>query len=163
MKQIYNYILEKLHINKDTKYHQVVNKGDYGIEVVLEDGSLNNTCKTFTIGLYDCKVNKIDKTKTGYNVSIKRISDHINLNTDVKVNSKGILQYNDDDQYAIYIFGDTAISFIEEYNEVDDFKDIDFEKYFDDFPKPDVVDTFQEISKKKIESIINKLKNETDR
>lgn len=161
MKQIDNYIVEKLHINKDTKYHPVVNKGDYGIEVVLEDGSLNNAWKTFTIGLYDCKVNKIDKTKTGYNVSIKRISDHINLNTDVKVNSKGILQYNDDDQYAIYIFGDTAISFIKEYNEVDDFKDIDFEKYFDDFPKPDVVDTFQEISKKKIESIINKLKNET--
>lgn len=161
MKQIDNYILEKLHISKDSKFHQVINKGDYGIEVVLENGSVNSSWKTFTIGVYECKVNKIDKTKTGYNLSIKRISDNINLNTDVKVNSKGILQYNDEDQYVIYIFEDTAISFIEEYNEVDDFKDIDFEKYFDDFPKPNVVDTFQEISKKKIESIISKLKNET--
>ena len=144
-----DYILEKLHLDKKTKYDKLnsYNVGDYVLEL---DADIDNEAwyeTFFQLHLYICKITKIEVSEQKFkNKPVVEIHyDYYNVITSKKIgkeskndfckaylNSNGFLQNTNEDLLSIFLPADDGKKLLKDLLETEDWEDLDFHiNYFD--------------------------------
>lgn len=117
MKQINNYIIEKLHINKDSKYNKFPTPGDLLLRVGVWNLKKNPTLELFAVRFIEAS----KEEKNFYTLRATYVDDDKTfLNANLILNSKYILEY-DPAQFEVginlnrvYLNKDLAKDFLDE-------------------------------------------------
>jgi hypothetical protein len=138
MININDYILEKLHIDKDSRYipSNIPEKGDYVLVVRMAPSVGNNN---YNMWINYGVIAEISIEHNIYKVIVNIIKNNKVCQNDeltMKENSHGNLEQSDKWTNNIILTKNIACEFIKECQKVSQWVEISFNKYFDKVKKP---------------------------
>ena len=137
MININDYILEKLHIDKDSRYipSNIPEKGDYVLEVSMAPSVGNNN---YNMWINYGVIDEISIEHNIYKVIVNIIKNNKVCQKDeltMKENSHGNLEQSDQWTNHVILTKNIACEFIKECQNSSEWAEISFNKYFDKVKK----------------------------